>query len=303
VSQARDHAWLNGRIVEREAAAPSVASNNLHLGTAVFDGIFAYWNGDHHYAHLAAAHMARLRTGAGRMRLPVPFTTEELTAGMWELIARLPMENHYIRPIVLRRDPELYDIRDSTRPADVVIVAVSAERDVDGSMRCCVSPWRRVSSQAIPVAWKVSGAYANCMLSQHDAYERGYDTAIFLDGRGRISEASTANLFFIAGGALVTPALDADVFPGLTRSLIIERCRERGVRVDVRDVFPAELPSFDGAFICATLLEVRAVSAIDEQRYDTAAHPLFQAVLRDFRELTHERVPVPEVQPAPAPLQ
>ena len=35
-------AWHNGKLVEREQAAPSIASHSLHLGVGVFDGIMAY---------------------------------------------------------------------------------------------------------------------------------------------------------------------------------------------------------------------------------------------------------------------
>lgn len=42
MTQASEHCWYNGRILEREKGAPSVASISFHLGTGVFDGIMAY---------------------------------------------------------------------------------------------------------------------------------------------------------------------------------------------------------------------------------------------------------------------
>lgn len=291
MSTARPIAWLNGRLVSRELAAPSVASNNLHLGTSVFDGLMAYWNGDRHHLHECDAHMARFCAGAQRMRLPIAFDAEALAAGARSLVRELPGEDHYIRPIALRRAPELYDVSDLDAPADVAILAVSAVRDVDAPMAAEISTWRRVSSSAIPVAWKVSGAYANSMISQYDAYAHGFDTAILLDRHGRIAEACTANLFFVSGEALVTPALDADVFPGITRSLVMGLARARGIGVVERDVFPDELRSFDGAFLCATLLEVRAINAIDDLAFRSDELAVFRQMVGDFRDVTHARVP------------
>lgn len=288
MSVARALAWLDGRLVPREDAAPSVASSNLHLGTSVFDGLMAYWNGDGHHLHEVAAHAERFCAGARRMRLPIAWGPEEVAAGVRALVAELPGEDHYIRPIAFRRAPELYDVRRLDAPAEVAILAVSAERDLDAPMRTAISPWRRVSSAAIPVAWKVSGAYANSMIAQYDAYERGLDTAVLLDGRGRVSEACTANLFFLRGDALVTPALDADVFPGITRALVRRQAEERGVRVEERDVLPDELAGFDGAFLCATLLEVRAIATIGDIAYRTDL-PAFLDVVAGFRDATHER--------------
>lgn len=287
MSTARDFAWLNGEIVPREVAAPSVASNNLHLGTGVFDGIMAYWNGAGYLVHAVVPHLERFTTGTARMRLPIPYGVAELQSGIEELLRTLPEDDHYIRPLALRRAAELYDVSALDTPADVVVIAVSAERDVDRPMRCCLSPWRRVSSSAIPVRWKVSGAYANSMIAQYDAYERGFDTAVMLDGQGRISEACTSNIFFISNGQLITPSLEADVFPGITRTIVSALAAKRGIAVVERDVRPDEIPSFSGAFIAATLLEVRDVSSIDEHVFSGAESDLFRTLLADFRDITH----------------
>ena len=71
-----EYAWFNGGIVTSGKADPSVASNTLHLGIAVFDGIMAYWNDDHWYVHRGDAHLRRFCTGAGRMDLVAALTHE-----------------------------------------------------------------------------------------------------------------------------------------------------------------------------------------------------------------------------------
>jgi branched-chain amino acid aminotransferase len=50
---------------------------------------------------------------------------------------------------------------------------------------------------------------------------------------------------------------------------------------------PQEFADFDGAFLCATLMEIRPLSQIENREYATAQHPLFRQVLNDFRTLTH----------------
>ncbi len=287
MSTAREFAWLNGEIAPREAAAPSVASNNLHLGTGVFDGIMAYWNDGSYLLHAVLPHLHRFCAGVVKMRLPIGFGASEIHSGIVDLLRHLPEDNHYIRPLALRRGPELYDVSALDAPADVVVIAVSAERDVDRALRCCLSPWRRVSSSAIPVRWKVSGAYANSMIAQYDAYERGYDTAIMLDARGRISESCTSNIFFISQGKLITPSLDADVFPGITRSIVASLAAKRGIRVIERDIYPDDILSFSGAFIGATLLEVRKLASIDDHVFSDAEDDVFHDILVDFRDITH----------------
>src|ERR1044072_8005599 len=98
MTQASAHCWHNGQIVDREEGAPSVASISFHLGTGVFDGIMAYWNGDHYYLHRAEEHLHRFRQGSACMGLVVPWSVQELLDGIVDLLKHEPNETQYIRP-------------------------------------------------------------------------------------------------------------------------------------------------------------------------------------------------------------
>src|SRR5690349_13617551 len=103
-----EYAWFNGGIVESGKADPSVASNTLHLGIAVFDGIMAYWNRDHWYVHRGEEHLRRFCTGATRMDLVTPYGPADLGAGIGELLETLPKRTHYLRPIAYRTAPDVF---------------------------------------------------------------------------------------------------------------------------------------------------------------------------------------------------
>jgi branched-chain amino acid aminotransferase len=151
--------WFNGSLVSAEVAAPSVASNTLHLGTAVFDGIMAYWNEDHWYLHLLDAHARRFAHGSQNMDLTHGFTAEHVAEAVRALAATLPHETHYVRPLAYRTGPVVFfTVEHDT--SSVCIFATPVERDVDTPYRCQLSPIVRVPGSAIPVEWKVSGAYA-----------------------------------------------------------------------------------------------------------------------------------------------
>jgi branched-subunit amino acid aminotransferase/4-amino-4-deoxychorismate lyase len=109
-----------------------------------------------------------------------------------------------------------------------------------------------------------------------------------LDIRGNVCEASSCNLFLVRDDTLITPAASGDLFPGLTRQLLLDRAETIGVKVDVRDVAREELRDVDAAFLCGTLSEIRAVSCIGDTHWHSAANEVFQAVRRDFRSITHQ---------------
>jgi branched-chain amino acid aminotransferase len=280
-------AWVDGALVPREQGAPSLASSTFHMGTGVFDGLMAYWNGDHYHLHRVEEHLVRFKTGAARMDLPFPWGVEELEAGIRALLETCPRRTHYIRPIAFRGAPEIMLVASRELPVSACIFAVEVERDVADPLRGTIVPVQRVSSRAIPVAWKVCGTYANSFLAQRMAFARGADVGVLLDGAGRLAEASTSNLFLICGGTLVTPSLDADVFPGITRRSVLETAERIGVEAVERDVDPAELRRCDGAFLASTMLELRPFGAIDDRCFATAEHPLYRRIRAEFEAATH----------------
>ncbi|MFE6054269.1 aminotransferase class IV [Kitasatospora sp. NPDC056446] len=279
--------WFNGALAERRSADPSVASNTLHLGIAVFDGLMAYRNGGSWYLHRGIEHVRRFTTGAARMDLALPWSADELLDGIWELLETVPPRTHYVRPIAYRTGPEVFfQVERDTSSA--CVFAVPVERDQDEPLACRISGIQRVPHRAVPASWKVSGAYANSYLAAREARASGYDDGIMLDAGGLIAEASTSNLFFVRDGALVTPRLTPDIFPGITRAVVVELAGALGVPVLEEDLRPAELPAFEAAFLCGTLSELRPIDRIGDLAYRSEGHPVFRAVLRAFRELTHQ---------------
>lgn len=287
-TRASQFAWFNGMIVQREVAAPSVASVSFHLGTGVFDGMMAYWNRDHYYIHRGEQHLMRFREGAARMGMAIPWTVEQLLDGIREILEREPRHTQYVRPIAYRAAPELWVTGAEGRPVDVCIFTVIVERDEDTPLRCHISPVERISSRAIPKQTKVSGAYVNSFSARRTAEEAGFHDGIMLDREGRVAEASAANFFAIRDGGLLTPALNPDVFPGITRQVVLELARKNGIPCREIDMKTEDLVEIDGAFLCSTLMEVRGLSKLDERSLRTGQDICYQRIVEWFRDMTHQ---------------
>jgi len=288
MTSASTHAWFNGAVTSREAGAPSIASISFHLGTGVFDGLVAYWNRDHYYLHRAQEHLLRFQQGSARMGLAIPWTVAELLAGIQELLAREPVGTQYVRPIAYRGAPELWVTGSEGRPVDVSIFTVRIDRDINKPLKCHLSPVERISSRAIPRHTKVSGAYVNSFNARKTAELAGFQDGIMLDREGRLTEASAANLFVIADERLLTPPLNPDVFPGITRQVVLEQARRAGIDTAEVDLRPEDLSCITGAFLCSTLMEIRAVSILDDAPLRTEEHVIYRRLIEAFRDLTHQ---------------
>jgi len=287
MTNATPYAWHNGKIVPREQGAPSVSSASLHMGIGVFDGLMAYWNKDHYYLHRCKDHLDRFRSGAAKMTLNFPWTSEEMEQGILDLLTKVPQQDYYIRPIAYLADPHLWLTGMENQLINVCIFGMPVNRDIDTPLACHYSPINRISSYAIPVTWKVCGVYVNSFLARQHAKASGFDDGIMLDAEGRITEASAANLFVIEKNQLLTPT-HTDIFPGITRCIVLEIAQIRGIPCVERELRPQDLSSVEGAFLVSTLLELRAISLLDQRLLYTLDHPIYKTILSDFRTITHK---------------
>lgn len=282
--------WYNGELRQREVGAPSIASISFHLGLGVFDGMMAYWNHDHYYIHRADEHLHRFRHGAARMGMSIPWSVDQMREGIDALLACEPRGTQYVRPVAYYGGPELWVTGAQGRPVDVSIFTVrtDAHRNIDAPMRCQLSGIERISSRSIPGQIKVSGAYVNSFHARRSAEAAGLDDGIMFDREGRLAEASAANVFVIMGDRLVTPPLNPDVFPGITRQTIIDVARAEGIDVAELDVGRAGLAGIEGVFLTSTLMEIRGVGRLDDRELRTKELPIFKAIVCGFRRITHQ---------------
>jgi len=78
-----------------------------------------------------------------------------------------------------------------------------------------------------------------------------------------VLEGTTSNVFFIKGGALVTPPENAGILAGITRAYVLRAAADIGVTAELRDVRESELFDADEMFISSTLREIFPVVRLD----------------------------------------
>src|SRR5207248_8781372 len=124
--------------------------------------------------------------------------------------------------------------------------------------------------------------------ARRTAEKSGFDDGLMFDREGHLSEASAANVFLIRGDILMTPRLKPDVFPGITRKVVLELARSDGVETREAQLRREDLAEIDGAFLCSTLMEIRGLSRLGEYPLPTLELPIYQKLVRAFRTLTHQ---------------
>ena len=105
-----------------------------------------------------------------------------------------------------------------------------------------------------------------CTLSKHEAERKGYADAMMLDWRGRVAEATGANVFFVKDGVIHTPTPDC-FLDGITRRTVIDLAKRRGYEVIERTIMPEEMAGFEQCFLTGTAAEVTPVSEIGPYKF------------------------------------
>jgi branched-chain amino acid aminotransferase len=154
-------------------------------------------------------------------------------------------------------------------------------------IRLTVAEWARPAPNTAPVHSKCTGLYMICTLSKHAAAAAGFDDALMLDWRGRIAEATGANIFLVIDGALHTPTPDC-FLDGITRRTVMDLARARGIPVLERAIEPQELGRAQEVFLTGTAAEITPVGEITgrigEYRFTPGA--VARALIDDFDRAT-----------------
>ena len=112
--------FMDGKYVEAEKAMIPVRTHAFLYGTAVFEGIRAYWNEEEKqlYVFRAKEHYERLMRSAKIMYMDCPYNVEECCEITKKLMAKNNYrQDAYMRPTLYKSaqkvGPGLYDNEDS----------------------------------------------------------------------------------------------------------------------------------------------------------------------------------------------
>jgi branched-chain amino acid aminotransferase len=289
-------AFFHGKVVPIEQATVSVMNHAFNYGTAVFGGIRAYWNEEEEELLIFRPmdHFRRLLQSASLMRMSVPYTAEQLTQHLIDLLrAEEFRQNVYVRPLVYKDmngiGVRLHDVPDALSMWALPFGKyISAE---DGT-HVHFSAWRRVDDNAIPARAKVSGSYANSALIKSDAVLSGYDEALVLNQDGHVSEASAANIFIVRNGQAITPPVQSNVLEGITRRTFMQLMRdELGVEVVERDIDRTEVYLAEEAFLCGTGVQIAAITQVEHRPIGSAEMgPITRSLKTLFGQIAQGKV-------------
>jgi len=256
--------WHNGNLIPWEQANIHVMSHVIHYGSAVFEGLRCYGQPQGSAVFRLPEHMQRLLDSAKIYRMDLPFTLEELCAGVVDVIEANGVAPCYIRPIALRGYGEI-GVSPKGSPIEVYIVNFPWGKYIagHGGADVCISSWNRLAPNTMPSLAKAAGNYMNSQLIHMEAEVNGYAEGIGLDVNGLVSEGSGENIFVVRNGVLFTPLLANSALSGITRDSVLTIARHLGLTVTEQPIPRELLYIADEVFFTGTAAEVQPIRSID----------------------------------------
>ena len=262
--------WYDGKLVPWENANLHVLSHGLHYASCVFEGERAYGG----RIFKGTEHSERLKASANLLDFEIPFSVAEIDAAKQLVLEKNGQKDAYVRPVAWRGS-EMMGVSAQHNKIHLAIATWEWPSYFDPAerlkgLRLDLAEYRRPDPRTIPSKAKAAGLYMICTISKHAAERKGYADALMLDWRGRVAEATGANIFFVKDGVIHTPTPDC-FLDGITRRTAIALAKKRGIEVIERAIRPEELTEFSECFITGTAAEVTPVSEIADWRFAPGA--------------------------------
>lgn len=260
--------WFKGEILNVNDAKVNVLAPTAQFGLNVFEGIPCYWNDEDRqlYAFRLDEHYDRLIRSAKLIQIDNPYSKNELKKALVDVVKA----NEYNENLSVRQTlfVDGFGSWGSADPVDMFVAPIprgrtSAEYNKKG-LNVCVTSWRRISDETLSPRIKCGANYINSRVGQREALRNGYDTCLFLNEAGKVSEGPGSCFFMVKNGELITPQLTDSVLESITRDTVIKIAQSKGYKVVERTIDRTELYTCDEAFLCGSAMEMTPVLSVDK---------------------------------------
>ncbi len=283
--------WINGELLHRDQAKISVFDSAVQGGDAVWEGVRIYDG----RIFCFEKHLNRLMESAKSMDFSnVPSVEEVKNAVFSTLKANGMKDDTHIRLTLTRGEKITSGMNPKLNQFGCTLIVLAEWKSsifYGKELRLVTSNIRRNSPLCLDS--KIHHAnLINNILAKIEANYAGADDALMLDLDGFVAETSATNIFMIKNGLVITPFPKA-CLTGITRSLIIEICKNNNIPIVEQDISVTELYNADEVFTTGTMGELARVNEIDNRKIENKGGVLMQlqSLFRKLTEVEGEKLP------------
>lgn len=276
--------WLDGKLVDSQQACIHVFDHGVLYGDGVFEGLRQYAG----RVFKLDEHLRRLFDSAKSIRLPIPYSREQLAQAINETTAANELTDSYIRLVVTRGLGALgISPLNCAKPTVVIIadtIKMYSEETYRSGMAIITASTIRTSPAALSPKIK-SLNYLNNIMAKWEAIDAGVSEAVMLNQHGYVCECTADNIFIVRDGVVFTPPEESGILLGITRGTVIELAARNEIQVRQVNLTRHDLYTADECFLTGTGAEIVPVTSIDRRAVgDGYVGPITRLLTDAFRQ-------------------
>lgn len=288
--------YINGKFVEWGQAGVHLMSHSFARGSAIFE-VISFHKADRGPAVFRLdEHVNRLFGTADLLSMKLPLSKQATQEAVLETVKINQLEKGFIK-LVCYYGEIVFEVSPPDRPLDMCIVAVDPSIDIEGldlytskTLSVCVSKWRKLHPETVPVESKASGNYLNGMVALQDARRRGFDLGIMLDTEGFLAEGSAESIFLIKDGVLMTPALGT-ILQGITRKSLLDTAGRVGIRTEEKRLKLEALLKADEVFVSCSPQKIAPIQRVENRVLERVPGPITEKLMGLLGEICSGKDP------------
>ena len=262
--------WFNGKMVPWKTVTIPVLSHGFSRASAVFE-IFGIHEGPNGPAAFRMdQHLKRLMRSVELLEMEIPYTPDELSEAVAETVRVNNLGRGVIKLMAFWGEEAVIKLVLEGK-LDVAIFPVPETPDLqlDSSepFSACLSKWRKIHPETVPVEAKACSNYLNGYLARKDANKRGFDIGVMAGTDGFLAEGSTESIFLVKDGILKVPPLGR-VLNSISRKSVLEMAPVLDIPVSQETMLPSVLNDADEIFSAHTGTKVSPVGRFEDRTLD-----------------------------------
>lgn len=259
--------WLNGNLIPWHEATVPLLSHGFSRASAIFDVFGVHVGPTGPAAFRMDEHLKRLMKSAQLLEMKMAYSAEEIVEAV-KTVVRVNRIGRGIVKILAYWGEEavIKLVPDSKLDLAIFTIPESGELVLDKPkpLSACLSKWRKIHPETVPVGAKACSNYLNGYLARRDANLRGFDIGIMLGTDGLLAEGSIESIFIVKDGVLKTPPLGR-ILSSITRMSILQAAPEIGIPVKETPISADELLAADEVFTAHTGIKVEPVNRLEDR--------------------------------------
>jgi branched-chain amino acid aminotransferase len=272
--------WLNGELSLWEKATVPLLSHGFSRGSAIFEVFGIHEGPDGLFAFRMDEHLKRLMKSAELLEMEIAYSTEEIIDAVTETVRANDIGRGMVKILAYWGEEAIIKLVLESK-LDVAIFAVpdSEELGMDNTnpISACLSRWRKIHPETVPVGAKSCSNYLNGYLARKDANSRGFDVGLMVGTDGFLAEGSIESVFLVKDGVLKTPPLGR-VLSSITRKSILQAAPTIGIPTSEDSILPGELFAADEIFTSHSGVKVSPVARFEDRNLQ-APGPITKQVM------------------------